>query len=447
MIAETHPHLLRRIWQNSPQNCACFAEGDDGMDQPSTLAPVQERSLELDVLRGFAVFGILLVNILFFSGPYFQWAVPIEVWPDPVNAAARWLIAFFAESKFFPMFSFLFGLGFMIQMERAEAKGIKFGGFFRRRMLILFLIGLAHALLLSYGDILTQYALLGWLLLAFRKVKPRTHLIWAGVLLAVALLINGALGGLSLLAQSATPDYAQYMPDPDAEIAADIAAFGEGSFAEIFSRRLYSFIGYLFAFVFFFSWVVLAMFMLGAYAGKRHLFDNISEHRSLFRQVLVWGLIIGVPANAFYATAKLYTALGGTSLLGTAGSLIEFVGGPALSLAMIAGITLLLQQEVWRKRLSVLAPVGRMALTNYVLQSVICNLIFYNYGLGLFGQVGPAALIAITIAIYIAQMLFSTWWMRQFRYGPLEWLWRSLTYRQFQPIRHQALKLAADSQA
>jgi uncharacterized protein len=411
----------------------------------STFAPVQqaERIQLVDILRGFALFGILLVNMVIFARPVQSIVLPIDPAIPWYDYAAEWLIHFLGEGKFYSLFSFLFGLGLTLQMDRIERRGGRFAPLYLRRMLILLGIGAVHAFLIWVGDILIIYAVLGCLLILFRKAKPRTLLIWVVLLLMIPLLFNAAVTGLIELGRS-SPQGAQQLNQTFAQVEAGYRAdvergyqvYANGDFAEITGQRVYDYLNFgLFGTLFALGFNVLAMFLLGMYFGKQQIFQDLESNRPLFRKLLVWGLTVGLIGNAVYATLIMPISrfeFSGSLLLATVS---QGIGAPLLCLAYISAIALLTGIPAWSKRLEVLAPVGQMALTNYLSQSILCTLIFYGYGLGLFGRLGTALGIGLTFVIYLIQIPISHWWMKRFRYGPVEWLWRSLTYGQPQPMR------------
>lgn len=184
---------------------------------------------------------------------------------------------------------------------------------------------------------------------------------------------------------------------------------------------------------------VLAMFLLGFYVARKALFVNLTAHRGHFKKVFIWGLIIGIPCNIALATLMETNWYATYAPLGILEPLVYAYGVPALGLAYAAGLALLYPNEHYRRFLNIFAPYGRMALTNYLMQSVIACFIFTSYGLGLYGQVGPVFLTLVGFSILLFQIPFSGWWLTHFRYGPMEWLWRSMTYRRWQPIRKPTL--------
>ncbi|WP_097654884.1 DUF418 domain-containing protein [Candidatus Chloroploca asiatica] len=401
-----------------------------------------ERIATIDILRGFALFGILTVNMYLFSNPFQNYLLPLDPnmpWYDRVGL---WLVHFLTEGKFYTLFSLLFGLGFALQLQRARARGGKFWTVYMRRLLVLLGFGLVHAFFIWIGDILVLYALLGFVLLLFSKVKrPRTLLIWAGIFLAIPQVLSLALAALIEFGRT-VPEAAvqieaafveqEAMFAQEAERAREV--YQTGSFLEITAQRARDlqtmWLGTLTM-----APTVLGMFLIGAYFGKREIFADLAAHATLFRRLVIWGFLIGIPANLYYAFAIMQVSrtIFGWDL--AFANLALAIGGVAQSLAYLGSITLLSRRDPWQRPLSALAPVGQMGLSNYLLQSIIATLIFYSYGLGFFGQVGAAAGWLIAIAIYATQIPLSHWWMRRFRYGPAEWLWRTLTYLRLQPMR------------
>ena len=392
------------------------------------IGPVlrQERVEAIDILRGVAILGILIVNMQLFSTPEGL----------PVDGTAERLIYFFAQEKFKALFSFLFGLGLAVQMMRAEARGAHFLPLYARRLCVLFLIGIAHFLLVWDGDILHDYALLGFVLLLFHRSSPKTLLVGAGVLLAIPMLFYG-ITTYSSITSHVSPQMKEWITyengAEDNGTSDDFSdTYARGSYAEMVTLReselprdmspdtddAY----------------VLALFLLGLYAGRRRIFHDIPAHLPFIRRVQRWGLVIGVAGNAAFAVGGSFGP-SPTSVTQNVGRLCLVVAAPALMLLYASTIILVTQREIWRRRLAPLAAVGRTALSNYLLQSLICTTIFYSYGLALFGKVSPSLGLLLTITIFLIQIPLSVWWLRRFQFGPVEWLWRSLTYWQRQPMR------------
>ena len=385
---------------------------------PNTLSPIDktERIQILDILRGFAVFGILAVNIAGFASPaFYPGYVPPESLPW-YDELAETLMLFFAEGKFYTIFSFLFGLGFSVQLARAEAKGRDVRSFYPRRLWVLLGLGLLHTLFFWIGDILRLYALLGFALLAFRSRSNRTLLVWAGIFFALGFVILGLIGG------PAGGGDTEGMPFDFVTMARQI--YTSDSFLSVVIFQFFagniSFIVIALAQ----GASVMALFLLGLVVGRTGFFEGLFENQSTLKKIALWGLMIGLALNALFVFTE-------NSWLASLGFTI---GAPALAATYVSGISLLSLKANGAKLLAPIGQVGRMALSNYVLQSVVCSLIFNGYGLGLFEQVGAAGLWGITFAVYLAQIPLSVWWLRRFQFGPLEWVWRSLTYGKKQPF-------------
>jgi len=388
----------------------------------------QERIEAIDILRGLAILGILIVNMQLFSMPEGL----------PVDGAVERLTLFFAQEKFKALFSFLFGLGLAVQMMRADARGVRFLPLYARRLCVLFLIGVAHFLFLWDGDILHDYAENGFVLLLFRRLSPKTLLVSAGALLAVPLFFFGLTTYSSITHRVSPPlkSWIAYETEPDDQQTIDDnrRIYSSGTYGEQIGLRAGELPGDVTPDID--DAYVLALFLLGLYAGRRRIFQDVPAHLPFIRRVQRWGLIIGVAGNAAFAVGGSFDP-SPTSVAQNVGRLCLVVAAPAMMLFYASTIILMTQREIWR-RLAPLAAVGRTALSNYLLQSLICTTIFYSYGLALFGKVRPSLGLLLTITIFLIQIPLSVWWLRRFQFGPIEWLWRSLTYWQRQPMRVSA---------
>ena len=395
---------------------------------------VKERIAILDLLRGFALFGILLINMTFFKAPGGPQGIGIT--PDPLGWFTTLSLIFLAESKFFTLFSLLFGLGFAIQLMRAEGSPGDFTRRFSRRLVILALFGLAHILFLWEGDILLLYALVGSLLFAFRQSKETTLRRWVFWLWLIPTLLF-LFGFTALQVARQLPTTGPQLAEADLAFtqffitlrADTVERYQAASYGETITLRLENYSQTIPVLI---SRIptVLGMFLLGLYIGKRGILANITEHLALLRGVQRWGLLIGLMGSLVITIAF--------ALLPSISALAVFffnqTFGPILALGYAATLILLARQPRWHQRLTPLAAAGRMALTNYLMQSVICTLIFNGYGLGLVGQVSAPLGVLLAIVIYTLQIMVSQWWLQRFQYGPLEWLWRSLTYGKLQSM-------------
>ena len=419
----------------------------DGRERIGPVSP-SERIPVIDILHGFALFGILLVNIGVgvFSYPF---GMRQQLFTGTADRAAFALIEFFAEGKFYTLFSFLFGLGFAIQMSRAEAHGRGLVPLYRRRLFVLLLIGLVHASFVWRGDILRDYALLGFVLLLFRACSPKNLLRLAVFSLLIPMTYFSIRVGLREARQPQTPTtqaVAAQPPQAAGQVSAraqeTLRIYSQGTYQEMVTRRTRDFVEDFSSLDYYFTWTmpIFPMFLLGLYAGRRRIFEDLSTHLPFIRKVFWWGLVLGLAGNFlwFFVVRPLIPGnptIGRTTFTGILGSVSWRVGQPALCFFYASAIILLVQRAAWKARLTPLAAVGRMALTNYLLQSVICTTIFYSYGLGLYGKAGPAICAVFAVLIFTLQIPLSQWWLRHFQFGPAEWLWRSLTYARLQPMR------------
>jgi uncharacterized protein len=397
---------------------------------PALPTNAQDRIHTIDVIRGIALLGILLVNMAAFNSPQlYLLSLGESMWTDTWNRMIEGFFLFFVQGKFYPIFSFLFGLGFYLFMERASKKTVKTTTLYLRRVFFLFLFGLLHAFLLWYGDILMMYALTALFLLLFRKSQPKTLLLWALLLILGTLIITTGLLGLSILAYQLSPQLydGSYTESMREAIASSLAAYGSGSYADIFAQRL-SDLGIMFSNFFISIPFVLALFLLGVYAGKTGLVQKPWEHKRFLKRLFITCLMVGSVFN----TLILYTTQTADPATPSVSYLVQtisfFLGGLCFCLVYIILLLFICQKETWQRLLRPIASAGRLALTNYLAQTIIFTTIFYSYGLGLYGQVGLLAGSLMAISVYIIQVLLSHWWLRYFRFGPMEWLWRGLTY-------------------
>jgi uncharacterized protein len=409
--------------------------------QPQRLSPAAagERIELIDVVRGFALYGVLLANLIWIA--HDGAVTPAQAAALPTAAFDRMVrlgVEFFVDWKFYTLFSFLFGLGFSVQLMRGERRGASVLPVYLRRLAILFGFGLVHAYLVWYGDILHHYALLGFLLIVARKWSDRALLgtgIGLGVVLPAVVVIGRGL--LSPSEPRAGPDPAELQV-----LEARFRAFTSGSYAASFRENAkYAVSFWTTGFALHFMPAILGKFFLGFYAGRRRLLEQPEAHLALFRRLLVWGLVVGLIGNALWVWTTELTDTG--RLASSSGWVLAaqvpiYLGLIAMAGFYLSGLVLLWRRPGWRSRLAWLAPVGRMALTNYLTHSVIYLSLFYGFGLALLGRVDAAYCLALSIVVFAGQVMLSSWWLRRFRFGPAEWVWRSLTYGVRQPMQLRA---------
>ncbi|HZI07976.1 MAG TPA: DUF418 domain-containing protein [Archangium sp.] len=418
------------------------------MSEPASARPVDvsERVTLLDVLRGFALCGVFVSNsFVWFSG---RILLPREqaraLSAPPLETAVTSLYNFFVNQKFVSLFAFLFGLGFSIQLARAEARGVSVVPVYSRRLLVLLGIGLTHMFALWVGDVLSTYAVLGFALLLFHQRSDRMVLAWVLVLMVGLPLLVPALqhfGPILLPGAQAAAEAAKASDAHGAQVRAQfLAGLSSGSFWTTQEANA-RYIPYMLPQVKRLLWmsVILGRFLLGLLAGRYLLLQDVERHRPTHRWLLVWGLVLGVLGNG---TGLVVSRLRLAGLVDPAKdswmfalSAIQELGYFGLAAVYVAGFALLFQRERWRKVMQVLAPVGRMALTHYLLQSVVSLCVYDGWGLGLIGKLPPSRVVALSLAIFALQVPLSHGWLSRFRFGPAEWLWRSLTYGRAQPMR------------
>jgi uncharacterized protein len=396
------------------------------------LKPTQQadRIITLDIIRGFALLGILMVNMQFFVAPkLFLMLSGVTLFEGALSNAADWFVTIFATGKFFTTFSFLFGLGFFLFMERVKAKELSVGKLYSRRIFFLLFLGLIHVFILWSGDILLNYALAAFFLLLFRRSSMETIKSWAIGLFSAVLFLTAFFTFLSSLAENILGEEAGLMNDFSPLVEKSITVFQNGSFSEIFAFRLAEEIPLVLPNFIITVPMVLFIFLIGLYVGKKGVLFDITGHLEWIKKVWRNSLIIGVLMTVVFVILKAEIFVVPFYLHEAVVEVLSLVSGLVISFFYISSITLLCQKEKWMARLKFLAPVGQMALTNYLLQTVICISLFYGYGLGFYGKVTPEVGILVTFAIFTIQIFLSKAWMARFKYGPLEHVWRAFTYK------------------
>ncbi len=390
----------------------------------------EERIITLDVIRGFALLGILLVNMQFFVAPkLFLILSGGTLFEGAISNTADWFITIFATGKFFTTFSFLFGLGFFLFMERVSAKGLSVGRLYSRRLSFLLILGLIHIFIFWSGDILLNYAIAGFLLLLFRKSSIEKIRKWAIGIFSVVVFLTGFFTFLSSLMENVLGENFAPMNDWASLVEQSVIVFQNGNFSEILAFRLTEEIPLILPNFIITIPMVLFIFLIGLYVGKKGVLMNISGHLEWIRKVWKKSFIYGAVLTFVYVILKAELFIVPFYLHEASLEVLSLISGLIVSFFYISSITLLCQQRQWKVRLKFLAPVGQMALTNYLLQTVICLMLFYGYGLGLYGKVAPGVGILVTLVIFTAQVFLSKFWMARFKYGPLEHVWRAFTYK------------------
>ncbi len=405
------------------------------MTDAAAAAP-EERLASIDAVRGLALLGVFLVNMLFFASTMDEHFLrPFSIHAHPWLMRALVLLA---QGKAYTLFSFLFGLGFALQLERWEARGLEGPRIFRRRLGWLLLFGLLHGVLIWAGDILAVYALLGFLLLPFRKRSDRALLGWAfGLLTALSLTFLWVGWSLSRrgaqdpawLAREATAQRAEL----EGAIRAAHQAYAQGPFPVLFRQRLKDLI-HNYALTLAISAHLFPMFLLGLWTGRRGVLRDPASHERLLRGLATWGLLLGLILNGLYTTLMGRGMPGPLNPLGMVGMALYVPGSALLCLSYGALVVRALHGNP-RAWVGYLAAPGRMALSCYLLHAVVFTLLFNAYGLGLYGRVGLPICLVLAVGLWLALIPLCGAWLRTFRMGPAEWAWRRLTYGAPLPFR------------
>lgn len=400
--------------------------------QTPSAYPAPNRILTLDILRGLALMGIFIVHGVSSScGWYYLSIVEKAAVPFPeANRMVYTIVSFLLSDKSRTLFALMFGISFFLQLQAATQQNRPFIGDFLRRLAILLIFGLLHGHLLFGGDILRYYAIGGiFLVLAYRwSTGP---LIGVGLLLTVLvpLITYLSIGLFSIQID-----------------ASEWATFGKGFTSQSFFDNLYT--THRTA-VWRYHWYLLANYMVpvvgtflfGIWIARSEYIQQAFRFKNQLKRLFWWGLGIGIPGQlGLYKVTMLIEqkAMVAGPLVLLANQFIAQVNTLAMSLAYVTGITLLCLHPAWLKRLAILIPAGRMTLTNYVMQSILTWLIYYGSAFGLFGKVGPAIALAITLVLCVFQLVFSTLWLKRFQFGPLEWCWRRAVQGKRPQLRREA---------
>jgi uncharacterized protein len=498
------------------------------------LQPValRERIQTIDIIRGFALFGILVVNFTVDNGN----VQPEEGWTGIADQLAYWPIRFFLDDKFLSIYCLLFGVGFSIQMLRAKDRDSPFVFVYMRRLIVLYLIGIVHKILTN-ETILPDYAMVGVLLLILHKLpikilpmlailcvlipetrefvikqkneeainnktikldtaimdryvgvyqrenggliivtrehdalygegeggKPRWYptaetefiLPRAGVSISflkdssgkftsLLLIQNGIkipVRKVQLSMQEAQTKLAEKRGSNASKKSSGYKDFVRNNAVELWDGlKNWSLSALLWGLN---NSGIFPLFLMGLYFGRRKIFYNITANRQFLRNVMKWGLLIGFTGVALNLGFEAWNFIKGTnwdwnsySILTRSLIVLSWdLGVMILALGYVAGLTLLLENVDWKKRLFFLAPVGRMGLTNYLFHTIPYILLFESFGVGLNGKIGCFYRLLLALPVFVIMIIISRWWFKRFRIGPAEWLWRSLTYWKIQPMR------------
>ncbi len=397
---------------------------------PPAFAPIDaaQRIQALDVIRGFALLGIFLMNIEWFSRPLQEMGSGIDPAATGIDHAAAWAVHVLVAGKFWVLFSLLFGMGFAVMSSRG-GHGAQFRSRYVRRCLVLLAFGLLHALLLWPGDILHAYAVTGLLLLAFGEVSNRARLLlgiglYAG--LASMIVVGGGL--MSLVPPGEMPGFETMAVELESAAAAAREVYAHGSYFQVVFQRGRDFLTLGVQGALMMIPMALGVFMLGAWLVRSGRMHDVASQRGWFARLALWTL----PLGAVFVTLSMSVGESfdgmremGPMLLAQG---LMMLGSLPLALGYLSLLVLGLGLPGISRVLGWLAPAGRMALTHYLLQSLVASSLFFGYGLGWWGQLGRGAQVLLALAVFALQVVASHWWLGRYRFGPMEWLWRWLTY-------------------
>jgi len=403
----------------------------------TSAAPVQgsERYEAIDLLRGFAVLGILVMNIQSFAMPFAAYFNPTALGDRGGLDFAIWTVNhLFFDQKFMTIFSLLFGAGILIMTTRAEERSGRSAALHYRRMFWLLVFGLIHAYLIWYGDILVLYAVCGLVVYLFRRRSPVTLFVLGSLVLLVgALLMVG--GGIAM--PSAPPEARQEILDfwsPGAALLQEeVAAFQGGWLAQMPKRIEFARGFHLFEMWIWGIWRAGGLMLIGMALLKWRVVTG-ERPAEFYMRLAAIGFLLGLPliaAGVVRMNARQWEAFYSFFM----GGLFNYGGSLLVSSGWIGLFTLLWKAGALGGLAPRLMAVGRTAFSCYILTSIICTFVFYGHGLGLFGRVGRPGQMFVTLAVWITLLIVAPLWLERFRFGPLEWLWRTLTYGERQPMR------------
>lgn len=411
----------------------------------STLTPVRtsQRIVFMDALRGFAIFGIFIANLgtgfSFYSESIKTTGALLLPGPDHDMLFLHHMLI---EGKFYSIFSLLFGWGIALQMKRGLDKGIDAAPTIRRRLLFLLVLGAFH-LMLWPGDIVFFYALLGFMLLPLRKLSDKTLLISGAILVLLPVLLYAAKMNWQWLNAPAfflfdTGMKVDYSLNGNTSEMDFMIQMRTGTWWDVLKSNMAGFF-FRYGDLFFTSRIpkVLGMFLVGYAVGRSNLYSKIRWKPKTLWIIVTVGLVIGLPANYLLAE-NMHLHPDGYYKLTMQGfyrTLYYALGVAPLAMAYVCLLALIYEHRVGERLMALFAPVGKMAFSNYMMQTIIGNFVFLGAGLGYIEQVGPVYFTLFGIIVFLLQMIISTAWLRYFNYGPVEWIWRSATYKKWQKFR------------
>lgn len=394
-------------------------------DQP--LRP-GERIKSVDILRGAALFGVILVNIFCFNVPdAYQYNYYMQS-GGAINISIYKIINRLLLDKFYPIFSFLFGLGLFIQFARSMKKGMNAQALITRRMLVLLAFGVLHNIFVWEGDILFVYAVFGLTILLFNNMPPKFFLVTGIIVYLIPFLFSTVnilfrIEPVTIELFNSFKEYvAFYTSAPYWSIAQERLIIIFSRFTTHINTQPYQFNR-------------LAYILLGSFAGRAYLVETFPARKKYWFKVWLFSLLVFLTYRIVHSVWMVELVETGRPLWHILDDLLRCISDFAQVCTYITGILLLLTFSNIQTILKPMANMGRMAMTVYLSHTIIFSFIFYSFGLGLYGQLTSTQLVVIAVALFIGEIIFSNTWLKYFQYGPFEWVWRSLTYKTILPLR------------
>ncbi len=381
-----------------------------------------ERIEQIDILRGFALFGVLIVNSLGYNSSFFDFGGFYSAFTDSLNSSIYSYITGYGADKFIGLFSFLFGVGFSIMYLKNEHSEIQFTKFYLRRLLILMVFGIVHIVFFWAGDILFTYSLVGIILLSLRKL-PSKLLLLISVLMYFFPIIYIALNvSYPFLPNALSSTSNITMPEV-------LNTYSKGTYPEVFKLRLHEYFSFRYINLIYYAPKVISLFLFGYIFYKHKFFKKINASTSKYLVVSIFLLILGVVLNTYtMEIANSIVDMGVSPYATTLYMLIFEITNVVLIFSYILMVLTLTQSKFFGYILNPLKYIGRMSLTNYLFYSIIFTTVMYSYGFGNFGSFEPWQLLVISVLFFVIQIITCKIWLQHFRFGPLENLWRKFTY-------------------
>ena len=408
------------------------------------------RLVSLDAIRGVAVMGILAMNIVAFALPFPAYANPAAGGPPSGADVATWFFNFvFVDSKMRGLFSMLFGASTLLVIDSAASAGRSAAGAHYSRMFWLAIFGLIHFYLIWFGDILFLYAMCGLLLFLFRNLSVKALLLWSIPFFLIGIALPGSFWASLAMVQAGTlpPEVAASMKEALTQMNADMGpstpayakemAVHLGSYTSIVAHRTGEMASDPLFFLIMFAWETIGLMLIGMALFKSRMLTGEWE-AARYRKWALISFLVAAPPLAGLALYQVNTGYDAVAIFGSTIALsIPF--DTLMTVGWAALIMLLIQTRASAAVRARLAATGRMAFTNYLVTSIVMTTIFYGYGLGLFGSVGRLPLYLFCFGMWAAMLLWSKPWLERYHYGPLEWLWRSLSRWRVQPMKKVAI--------